>query len=87
MSFSTETKLSLIAQPYKNACCRRTLLNGILFAKGFVRDESVCVLLENGDVLRISVSQLTLGALILGMIPAIFAIIEKEAAYTVNGMR
>lgn len=33
------------------------------------------VLLENGDVLRISVSQLTLGALILGMIPAIFAII------------
>ncbi len=33
------------------------------------------VLLENGDVLRISVSQLTVGALILGMIPAIFAII------------
>lgn len=33
------------------------------------------VLLENGDVLRISVSQLTLGALILGMIPAICAII------------
>lgn len=33
------------------------------------------VLLENGDVLRISVSQLTLGALVLGMIPAIFAII------------
>ncbi len=33
------------------------------------------VLLENGDILRISVSQLTVGALILGMIPAIFAII------------
>ncbi|MBO5937275.1 MAG: two-component sensor histidine kinase, partial [Clostridia bacterium] len=33
------------------------------------------VLLENGDVLRISVSQLTIGALIFGMIPAIFAII------------
>ena len=33
------------------------------------------VLLENGDVLRISVSQLTVGALILGMLPAILAII------------
>ena len=33
------------------------------------------VRLENGDVLRISVSQLTLGALILGMLPAIVAII------------
>ncbi len=33
------------------------------------------VLLENGDVLRISVSQLTIGALVFGMIPAIFAII------------
>ena len=33
------------------------------------------VRLENGDVLRISVSQLTVGALILGMLPAIVAII------------
>ncbi len=33
------------------------------------------VLLESGDVLRISVSQLTVGALILGMLPAIIAII------------
>ena len=33
------------------------------------------VRLENGDVLRISVSQLTVGALILGMLPAIIAII------------
>ena len=33
------------------------------------------VLLENGDVLRISVNQLTIGALILGMLPAIFVII------------
>ena len=33
------------------------------------------VLLENGDVLRISVSQLTIGALVFGMIPAIFAIL------------
>lgn len=33
------------------------------------------VLLENGDVLRISVNQLTIGALIVGMLPAIFVII------------
>ena len=33
------------------------------------------VLLENGDVLRISVNQLTIGALIIGMLPAIFVII------------
>ena len=33
------------------------------------------VLLDNGDVLRISVSQLTVGALVLGMLPAISAII------------
>ena len=33
------------------------------------------VLLDSGDVLRISVSQLTVGSLILGMIPAICAII------------
>ena len=33
------------------------------------------VLLDNGNVLRISVSQLTVGALILGMLPAICAIL------------
>ena len=33
------------------------------------------VLLENGDVLRISVSQLTVGALVIGMMPAISAIL------------
>ena len=33
------------------------------------------LLLENGDVLRISVNQLTIGALIIGMLPAIFVIV------------
>lgn len=37
------------------------------------------VRLDNGDVLRISVSQLTLGVLILGMIPAICAIVVIAA--------
>lgn len=37
------------------------------------------VLLENGDVLRISVNQLTVGALVLGMLPAITAILLVAA--------
>lgn len=37
------------------------------------------ILLEDGDVLRISVSQLTVGALILDMLPAIIAIILVAA--------
>ncbi len=36
--------------------------------------------LQNGDVLRISVSQVTVGALILGMLPAIVAIILISSA-------
>ena len=38
------------------------------------------VKLQNGDVLRISVSQLTVGVLIIGMLPAIIAIIMIAAA-------
>lgn len=41
------------------------------------------VRLENGDVLRISVSQLTVGALILGMLPAISAIILVSAVVAI----
>ena len=50
MSFSTDTKSTLISQPYKNACCRRAVLNGILFSKGCVTDGKVCVFLENAEV-------------------------------------
>lgn len=41
------------------------------------------VLLENGDILRISVSQLTIGALILSMLPAIVAIILVTAVLAI----
>ncbi len=41
------------------------------------------VLLENGKVLRISVSQLTAGALILGMLPAICAVILAAAVLAI----
>lgn len=41
------------------------------------------ILLENGNILRISVSQLTLGALILRMLPAIIAIIFVAAVVAI----
>ncbi|MBE6680515.1 MAG: PAS domain S-box protein [Ruminococcaceae bacterium] len=41
------------------------------------------VRLENGDVLRISVSQLTVGVLVLGMLPAICAIILVSAVVAI----
>lgn len=41
------------------------------------------ILLENGDVLRISVSQLTMGALMLRMLPAIIAIILVAAVVAI----
>ncbi len=41
------------------------------------------VLLENGDVLRISVSRLTIGALMIGMMPAIAAIVLFACAVAV----
>lgn len=41
------------------------------------------VLLENGDVLRISMSQLTVGALVLNMLPAIIVILLIAAAVAV----
>lgn len=52
MSFSSETKSLLISQNYKNACCRRSLLNGILFSKGTVSDGKICLSLENGEVIE-----------------------------------
>ena len=41
------------------------------------------ILLESGDVLRISVSQLTVGALVLGMLPGISAIILVAAVVAI----
>ena len=42
--------------------------------------------LENGNVLRISVSQVTVGALILGMMPAIVAIVLISAVVAQRGL-
>ena len=42
------------------------------------------VLLGNGDVLRVSINQLTVGALIVGMLPPIFAIILFAAVVAIG---
>ena len=60
-----------IAEAYQNGTGSGARHSSTLTEKTFYE----AVLLENGDVLRISVSQLTVGALVLGMLPAISAII------------
>ncbi len=60
-----------IAEAFKDGTGSSARNSSTLTEKTFYE----AVRLENGDVLRISVSQLTVGALILGMLPAIVAII------------
>ncbi len=50
MSFLSERKEEIISQPYKSACCRRALINGILFSKGVMLDGCVTVSLENENI-------------------------------------
>ena len=60
-----------IAEAFENGIGSSARNSSTLTEKTFYE----AVRLENGDVLRISVSQLTVGALVLGMLPAILAII------------
>ena len=46
MSFSYEQKKEIIEHVYRSSCCRRSLLCGILFAKGSCEGKSVKVTLE-----------------------------------------
>lgn len=46
MSFSYEQKKTIITAAYKSACCRRSLLSGVLFAKGRASDGLVSIRLE-----------------------------------------
>ena len=73
-----------VANEMENHADREEIIEAFQSGKGSsVRTSSTltektfyeAVLLENGDVLRISVNQLTIGALIVGMLPAIFVII------------
>ena len=50
MSFLSERKEEIINQPYKSACCRRALINGVLFSKGVLLDRHVMLSLEDERV-------------------------------------
>ena len=50
MSFLSELKNEIINSSYKSACCRRALLNGILYSKGAAADSSITVRLETEEV-------------------------------------
>lgn len=65
-----------IAEAFKNGTGSSVRNSSTLTEKTFYE----AVLLENGDVLRVSVSQLTVGALVISMLPAIIAIIMVAAA-------
>ena len=65
-----------IAEAFKNGIGSSVRNSSTLTEKTFYE----AVLLENGDVLRVSVSQLTVGALVISMLPAIVAIIMFAAA-------
>ena len=43
MSFSTEQKAEIISQTIKNACCRRALLQGVLFSRAELSDGIISV--------------------------------------------
>ena len=60
-----------IAEAFKDGTGSSARNSSTLTEKTFYE----AVRLENGDVLRVSVSQLTVGALVLGMLPAIIAIV------------
>ena len=49
MSFLTDIKKQILNQPYKSACCRRAMLNGIIFAKGSLINGEVSITLEHKD--------------------------------------
>lgn len=51
MSFATEQKCDIIAAQRKNACCRRSLLLGVLTAKASVAGETVSISLSGADVI------------------------------------
>lgn len=50
MSFLAERKEEIISQPYKSACCRRALINGVLFSKGQLTATNVSISLEDEKI-------------------------------------
>ena len=47
MSFSTEQKAEIIAQTQKNSCCRRALLQGVLFSRGELTADGIILSVDS----------------------------------------
>ena len=54
MSFSHEQKKEIIEHTYKSSCCRRSLLSGILFAKGVCEGKTVYLSFEKAEYAEFS---------------------------------
>ncbi len=53
MSFSKDVKLEIIKNGFKNACCKRAFLNGIIFSKGKITDSGgINISLQDDDVIQ-----------------------------------
>ena len=52
MTFLEDLKKQIVSSPVKNACCRRAILNGIVFAKGTADSGIISVSLSNSDALE-----------------------------------
>ncbi len=55
MSFSSEQKEMIIFHNYKSSCCRRALLSGILFSKGFAGSDVVTIHIEKQEFAEFAV--------------------------------
>ena len=49
MSVSSEQKQEIIEYTYKSSCCRRAILNGVLFAKGQAEGKRITITLERRE--------------------------------------
>ena len=50
MSFSQEQKKYITEQIYKSRCCKNALLEGMLAARGYVEDGTVCITCDSSDL-------------------------------------
>ena len=52
MSFLSERKDEIIEQQLKSSCCRRALLSGVLFSKGYYEDGKICLRIDGANILE-----------------------------------
>lgn len=50
MSFSSEQKADILSQPIKSVCCKRSLLSGIITARGSLSNDGISVSLSSREL-------------------------------------